>query len=74
MKSPRAVVGGTQRRGFQALGRNKLPCQLVWVYSQEDLERFSVGDKQLSVQAAVLRPFLSALRWERSQPVHLMFE
>ena len=33
-----------------------------------------MGDNQPPVQAVVLKPFLSALRWERSQPVHLMFE
>lgn len=33
-----------------------------------------MGDIQPPVQAVILKPFLSALRWERSQPVHLMFE
>lgn len=33
-----------------------------------------MGDNQPPVQVAVLKPFLSALRQERSQTVHLVFE
>lgn len=72
MQSPSATPG--QRRGFKALGRRKVPSQHMWVFSWEGLGRFSIGDNQLPVQAVILKPFLSTLRWERSQPVHLMFE
>jgi len=45
----------------------------VWVF-WEDLGRFYAGDNQPLVKAVVLELFLSALRRERSQPVHLVFE
>lgn len=46
----------------------------MWLFSGEDLGRFFMGDDQPPVQVAGLTPFLSALRQERSQIVHLMFE